>query len=64
VVVAGACGSVTHAFVAIASPRAADERAETQAQSGPRPFIDSALEERLLRLQRFGHTQPEREPAH
>jgi probable HAF family extracellular repeat protein len=64
VVVAGACGSATHTFIAIVSPRAADERVETQAQSAARPFIDSALKERLLRQQRFGHVQPEREPAH
>ena len=62
VVVAGACGSVTHTFVAIASPRSADELRQTQAQSRARPLIDPALQERLLRLQRFGHTQPEREP--
>jgi probable HAF family extracellular repeat protein len=62
VVVAGACGSVAHTFVAIVSPGNADPRMDTQ--SSVRPLIDSALQERLLRLQRFGHMQPEREPAH
>lgn len=63
VVVAGACGSVTHTFVAIVSPRNAAELVQIQAQSRARPLIDSALQERLLRLGRFGHVQPELEPA-
>jgi len=62
VMVAGACGSVAHTFVAIATPGTADPR--TEARSSERPLIDSALQEKLLRLQRFGHIQPEREPAH
>ena len=61
VVVAGACGSVAHTFVAIVSPGNADPRMDTQ--SSVRPLIDSALQERLLRLQRFGHMQPQHEPA-
>ena len=62
VVVAGACSSVAHTFVAIVSPRSADAR--TDARSSARPLIDPALQEKLLRVQRFGHMQPEREPAH
>jgi probable HAF family extracellular repeat protein len=63
VVVAGSCGSVTHTFIAILSPRAGAGRADTQAPAGARPFMDSAMQERLLRLRRFGPAQPEREPA-
>jgi hypothetical protein len=61
VVVAGACGSVAHTFVAIVSPRTADVRMD--AQSSARPLIDAALRERLLRLPRFADMQPQREPA-
>jgi probable HAF family extracellular repeat protein len=64
VVVAGACGGATHSFVAILSSRSVDERMDDRSRSGLRPFIDSALQKRLLRLQRFGDIQPQREPAH
>ena len=56
VVVAGACGSVVHTFVAIVSPRSTDAGVDTR--SSARPLIDSALQQRLLGLQRFGHMQP------
>jgi probable HAF family extracellular repeat protein len=64
VVVAGACGTVAHTFLAIVGPRTADERMKDTGGSRERPRIGSALQQRLLRLTWFGHMQAEREPAH
>jgi hypothetical protein len=62
-VVAGACGSVLHTFVAIVAPAAADSAAPDGAAVAARPMMPAGLRERLRHQSRFGLMPPEREPA-
>jgi probable HAF family extracellular repeat protein len=63
VVVAGACGSVLHTFVAIVAPAAAGSTARDSTAAAPRPMMPAALRDQLLHQRHFGSLQAEREPA-
>jgi probable HAF family extracellular repeat protein len=63
VVVAGACGTVLHTFVAIVAQGADGSDAPESERNAARPAVAETLRSQLLQRHRFGNLGPERVPA-